>query len=123
LRIRTLPGSFLRTRKKTDSREEPCKQIAAILFEPNRGISFANARSKIHGMSGGIGMAQKIATFDDWKDLFYTWQKDVGFDASLIKDYKFDAIYDDGTNPEIEFGEFKGRKKFSAAPYLLSRRH
>jgi hypothetical protein len=39
-------------------------------------------------------MAQKIATFDDWKDLFYAWQKDVGFDASLIKDYKFDAIYD-----------------------------
>ena len=57
-------------------------------------------------------MAQRIATFDDWKDLFYTWQKDVGFDVSLIKDYKFDAIYDEGTSPEIEFGEFKGWKKF-----------
>jgi benzoyl-CoA 2,3-dioxygenase component B len=57
-------------------------------------------------------MAQKIATFDDWKDLFYAWQKDVGFDASLVKDYKFDAIYDEGTSPEIEFGEFKGRRKF-----------
>jgi len=58
-------------------------------------------------------MAQKIATFDDWKDLFYAWQKDVGFDASLVKDYKFDALYDEGTSPEIEFGEFKGRKKFA----------
>ena len=57
-------------------------------------------------------MADKIATFDDWKDLFYKWQKDIGFDASLIKDYKFDAIYDEGTSPEIEFGEFKGRNKF-----------
>ena len=57
-------------------------------------------------------MAQKIATFDDWKDLFYKWQKDIGFDPALIKDYKFDAIYDQGTHPEIEFGEFKGRKKF-----------
>jgi benzoyl-CoA 2,3-dioxygenase component B len=58
-------------------------------------------------------MAQKIANFDDWKDLFYKWQKDIGFDASLVKDYKFDAIYDEGTGPDIEFGEFKGRKKFA----------
>jgi benzoyl-CoA 2,3-dioxygenase component B len=57
-------------------------------------------------------MAEKIATFDDWKDLFYKWQKDIGFDPAWTKDYKFDAIYDAGTHPEIEFGEFKGRKKF-----------
>ena len=57
-------------------------------------------------------MAQRIATFDDWKDLFYKWQKDIGFDPSLIKNYKFDSIYDRGTHQEIEFGEFKGRKKF-----------
>jgi benzoyl-CoA 2,3-dioxygenase component B len=58
-------------------------------------------------------MAQRIATFDDWKDLFYKWQKDIGFEASLVKDYKFDAIYDEGTSPYIEFGEFKGQKKFA----------
>lgn len=57
-------------------------------------------------------MAERIANFDDWKDLFYKWQKDIGFDASLVKDYKFDAIYDEGTSPTIEFGDFKGRKKF-----------
>ena len=57
-------------------------------------------------------MAQRIANFDDWKDLFYTWQKDIGFDPALVKDYKFDAIYDEGTGADIEFGEFKGRKKF-----------
>jgi benzoyl-CoA 2,3-dioxygenase component B len=58
-------------------------------------------------------MAQRIANFDDWKDLFYKWQKDIGFDPALIKDYKFDAIYDEGTSPEIEFGDYKGRKKFA----------
>jgi benzoyl-CoA 2,3-dioxygenase component B len=57
-------------------------------------------------------MAERITNFDDWKDLFYKWQKDIGFDPELVKDYKFDAIYDDGTSPNIEFGEFKGRKKF-----------
>jgi benzoyl-CoA 2,3-dioxygenase component B len=55
---------------------------------------------------------EKIASFDDWIDYFHKWQKDIGFDPSLIKDYNFDAIYDEGTGPEIEFGEFKGRKKF-----------
>ncbi len=58
-------------------------------------------------------MAERIANFDDWKDLFYKWQKDIGFDPALVQDYKFDAIYDAGTSPEIEFGEFKGRKKFA----------
>jgi benzoyl-CoA 2,3-dioxygenase component B len=57
-------------------------------------------------------MAERIANFDDWKDLFYKWQADIGFDTSLVKDYRFDAIYDNGTGPKIEFGDFKGRKKF-----------
>lgn len=57
-------------------------------------------------------MAERITNFDDWKDLFYKWQKDIGFDPELVKDYKFDAIYDEGTSPTVEFGEFKGRKKF-----------
>jgi benzoyl-CoA 2,3-epoxidase subunit B len=57
-------------------------------------------------------MPQRISTFDDWTDYFHKWQKDIGFDTSLVKDYKFDAIYDEGSGPEIEFGEFKGRKKF-----------
>ena len=57
-------------------------------------------------------MAQKISTFDDWTDYFSKWQKDIGFDASQIKDYKFDAFYADPPHGEIEFGEFKGRKKW-----------
>jgi benzoyl-CoA 2,3-epoxidase subunit B len=55
---------------------------------------------------------QKINNFDDWTDLFTKWQKDIGFDSSLVKDYKFDAIYDKGTHAEIEFGEFAGRNKW-----------
>jgi benzoyl-CoA 2,3-epoxidase subunit B len=55
---------------------------------------------------------QKISTFDDWTDLFKKWQNDIGFDSSLVKDYKFDALYDTGTHAEIEFGEFAGRNKW-----------
>ena len=60
-------------------------------------------------------MAERIANFNDWKDLFYKWQADIGFDTSLVKDYKYEPIYDNGTGPDIEFGDFKGRKKFEKA--------
>jgi benzoyl-CoA 2,3-epoxidase subunit B len=55
---------------------------------------------------------EKIATFDDWTDLFKKWQKDINFDSALIKDYTFDAIYEPPAESEVEFGEFAGRKKW-----------
>jgi benzoyl-CoA 2,3-dioxygenase component B len=55
---------------------------------------------------------ERIKTFDDWTDLFRKWQNDIGFDRALVEDFKFDALYDGGTHPEIEFGEFAGRKKW-----------
>jgi len=57
--------------------------------------------------------ARPVSTFDDWMDLFYKWQKDIGFDASHIKDYEFDALYADPPHSEITFGEFKGRNKWT----------
>ncbi len=54
----------------------------------------------------------KLATFDDWTDLFRKWQKDIGFDSSLVKDYAFDTIYEPPLSAEIEFGEFAGRRKW-----------
>ena len=56
---------------------------------------------------------EKVATFDDWTDYFRKWQKDIGFDSSLIpSDYKFDALYEDTAIPEVEFGEFAGQTKW-----------
>ena len=57
-------------------------------------------------------MATKIATFDDWIDLFRKWQKDTGVDPSLVEDASFDAIYEEPLTSEIEFGEFAGRRKW-----------
>lgn len=54
----------------------------------------------------------KMATFDDWIDLFRRWQKDIGFDSSLVKDYPLEAIYEEPPSPEVEFGEFAGRRKW-----------
>lgn len=55
---------------------------------------------------------EKIATFDDWIDLFHKWQKDIGFESSLLKGYPFESIYEESPTSEVKFGEFKGRKKW-----------
>ena len=57
-------------------------------------------------------MATRMATFDDWIDLFRKWQKDIGVDRSLIEDASFEAIYEEPLTSEIEFGEFAGRRKW-----------
>jgi len=54
----------------------------------------------------------KISTFDDWIDYFHQWQKDIGYDAALLNDYKFETKLGELHSPEIEFGDFKGQPKW-----------
>ena len=57
-------------------------------------------------------MATRISTFDDWVDLFREWQKEIGVDHPLITEYKFEAKYGQLKTSEIEFGEFRGERKW-----------
>jgi benzoyl-CoA 2,3-dioxygenase component B len=54
----------------------------------------------------------KISTFDDWIDCFNQWQKDIGYDSQLLGDYKFETKLAETHSPEIEFGDFKGQRKW-----------
>lgn len=54
----------------------------------------------------------KISTFDDWIDTFRQWQKDIGYDASLLGDYQFETKLGELHSGEIEFGDFKGQPKW-----------
>jgi benzoyl-CoA 2,3-epoxidase subunit B len=54
----------------------------------------------------------KISTFDDWIDYFRQWQKDIGYDPALLGDYKFETKLGELHAPEIEFGDFKGQRKW-----------
>src|SRR5574337_806476 len=56
--------------------------------------------------------ARRIATFDDWVDLFRGWQKDIGVDYPEIVNYQFEAKFGPTRSNEIEFGAFKGRPKW-----------
>jgi benzoyl-CoA 2,3-dioxygenase component B len=54
----------------------------------------------------------KISTFEDWIDYFRQWQKDIGYDPGLLGDYKFETKLGELHTPEIEFGDFKGQRKW-----------
>ncbi|HJY87550.1 MAG TPA: Phenylacetic acid catabolic protein [Candidatus Acidoferrales bacterium] len=56
--------------------------------------------------------AKRIATFDDWVDLFRVWQKDIGVDYPEIVNYKFEAKFGPTRSNEVEFGAFQGRPKW-----------
>jgi benzoyl-CoA 2,3-dioxygenase component B len=55
---------------------------------------------------------KKISTFDDWIDYFHEWQKDIGYNADLLGDYKFETKLGELHSGEIEFGDFKGNPKW-----------
>lgn len=61
---------------------------------------------------------KKIETFADWKDLFYAWQKAIGYDtklfSSVLQGYEFGEKFVSANEAEIEFGEFAGEKKWQA---------
>jgi benzoyl-CoA 2,3-dioxygenase component B len=55
---------------------------------------------------------KKISTFDDWIDAFRAWQKDIGLALPKHSDYVFEAKYGALKTDEIEFGDFRGEKKW-----------
>lgn len=58
-------------------------------------------------------MSGKIASFDDWVDLFELWLKDIGYDRDMIKDFDIDVKFADLPTQEIEFGGYRGETKWS----------
>ena len=64
----------------------------------------------------------KVATFDDWKDLFRQWEKDIDLDTSRFADYEFEIKFEPTEYSEIEFGDYKGRKKWETVLQIPDQR-
>jgi benzoyl-CoA 2,3-epoxidase subunit B len=54
----------------------------------------------------------KIGTFSDWVGLFDDWRKEIGVNRDEIADFKFDTLFGAIETDEIQFGHYKGRKKW-----------
>ncbi|HEY7096009.1 MAG TPA: Phenylacetic acid catabolic protein [Terriglobales bacterium] len=58
------------------------------------------------------GKVHKIGTFSEWVGLFDDWRKEIGVNHKEFSDFKFDTLYGPIETDEIQFGAFKGRKKW-----------
>ena len=54
----------------------------------------------------------RLQNFDDWIDYFRAWQKDIDLDPAVTADYRFEAKYGDLHAGEIEFGDYRGDRKW-----------
>lgn len=59
-----------------------------------------------------MGSLLKIGTFGDWMGLFDEWRKEIGVERDEIKEFRFDTLYGAIETDEIQFGYYKGRKKW-----------
>src|SRR5919106_471935 len=64
----------------------------------------------------------KIGNFDDWIDLFKAWQDDIGLQVSELKNYKFEVKLAELEGPEIEFGHYKGQRKWPTIMHIPDQR-
>jgi benzoyl-CoA 2,3-dioxygenase component B len=55
---------------------------------------------------------KKLASFNDWIDYFHYWQKDIGYDPTLLDGYNFETKLGELHASDIEFGDFKGQPKW-----------
>jgi benzoyl-CoA 2,3-dioxygenase component B len=58
------------------------------------------------------GRVAKIGTFSDWVGMFDDWRKEIGVNHDEIANFKFDTLYGAIETEEIQFGAFKGRRKW-----------
>ena len=58
------------------------------------------------------GKVAKIGTFSDWEGMFNDWRKDIGVNTKDIEAFHFDTLYGAIDTEEIEFGSYKGRRKW-----------
>jgi benzoyl-CoA 2,3-dioxygenase component B len=58
------------------------------------------------------GKVMKIGSFNDWVELFDEWRSEIGVNTDDIANFKFDTLFGAIETDEIQFGSFKGRKKW-----------
>jgi benzoyl-CoA 2,3-dioxygenase component B len=58
------------------------------------------------------GKVPRIGTFSEWVGLFDGWRKEIGVDREEVEAFQFDTLFGAIETDEIQFGHYKGRKKW-----------
>jgi benzoyl-CoA 2,3-epoxidase subunit B len=67
-------------------------------------------------------MAALLNTFDDWIDAFRAWQKEINLDPKVTEGFSFEAKFGDLRTDEIEFGDYKGQRKWERVTQIPDQR-
>src|SRR2546428_7571518 len=67
-------------------------------------------------------MVRKLGNFDEWIDYFRYWQDSIGLPQGELRDFKFEAKFGDQDVPHIEFGHYKGQRKWPTVMHIPDQR-
>jgi benzoyl-CoA 2,3-epoxidase subunit B len=64
----------------------------------------------------------RVHTFDEWIDLFKSWQTDIGLTAQELRTFAFDIKFGEPEAPTIEFGHYRGQSKWPTVMHIPDQR-
>ena len=67
-------------------------------------------------------MVRKLSNFDDWIDYFRYWQDSIGLPQGELRNFQFDAKFGDPEVPHIEFGHYRGQRKWPSVMHIPDQR-
>ncbi len=67
-------------------------------------------------------MVRKLHNFDEWIDYFRYWQDSIGLPQGEIRKFKFEAKFGEQEVPHIEFGHYKGQRKWPTVMHIPDQR-
>ncbi len=67
-------------------------------------------------------MVRKLLNFDDWIDYFRYWQDSIGLPQGDLRKYGFEAKFGEPEVPHIEFGHYKGQRKWPTVMHIPDQR-
>src|SRR5436190_18817784 len=67
-------------------------------------------------------MVRKLNNFDEWIDYFRYWQDSIGLPQGEIRNFKFEAKFGDQEVPHIEFGHYRGQRKWPTVMHIPDQR-
>jgi benzoyl-CoA 2,3-dioxygenase component B len=65
---------------------------------------------------------RKLHNWDDWTDYFYHWQGKIGLERNELRDFAFDIKFGAPEAESIEFGHYKGQRKWPTLMHIPDQR-
>ena len=65
---------------------------------------------------------RKLNNWDDWIDYFGFWQENIGLDRKELKTFAFDVKFGEPEVESIEFGHYKGQRKWATLMHIPDQR-